>query len=205
MNKKINSVVFLAVSLAVLFRIASYGQERGLPMIFPGVGIGEIKLGEEAGTININWAEKADDISKIKIEDEYEYLLLYRDRGLLFVCDEDVILKRIICKSSALLVKGSGLRVGSTRKEMERSLLKIPVEYLDLAIYAEDKEQFQKKRPLSYRLAVYYDIGIAFTLMDDQITAITVFTPPVDREKKISGIAAVGLSWNELLIVAGVI
>lgn len=196
MNRKIKILVFLTFSLGALARIASYGQERKLPMIYPGVGIGEIKLGEKAKTINENWSEKADDVSKIK--DTNEYLLLYRDRGILFVCNERVKLKRIICKSSALLVKGSGLRVGSTRKEMERSPLKMPDNYLDLAIYAE------KKRSVSYSLAVYYDSGIAFTLKDEKIIAITVFTPPVDSDREISGIAAVGLSWNELLIVSDV-
>ncbi len=196
MNRKIKILFFLTFSLAALARIVSYGQERGLPMIYPGVGIGEIKLGEDAKTIDENWNEKADDTAKI--EDTNEYLLLYRERGILFVCNEEVKLKRIICKSSALPVKGSGLRVGSTRKEMERSLSKMSHKYFDLDIYTEDEEQGKKK----YNLAVYYDSGIAFTLKDEKITAITVFTPPVDRNKKISGIVAVGLSWNELLIVS---
>jgi hypothetical protein len=198
MNKKMKSVVFLAVSLAVLFRIASFGQERGLPMIFPGVGIGEIKLGEEADTINSNWNEKADDISRIKIKDENEYLLLYRDRGLLFVCNKDVKLKRMICISSALLVKGSGLRVGSTRKEMERSLSRFQPKYNELTIYNGEREQIQKIKSATYMIAVYSDLGIAFTLMDNKITSITVFTPG----EEISGIVSVGPSWSELLIVS---
>lgn len=195
MNRKINILVFLMFSLGALARIASCEGERRLLMIYPGVGIGEIKLGEKAKTISENWGgEKADDISKIK--DKNEYLLLYRNRGILFVCNEGVKLKRIICKSSALLVKGSGLRVGSTRKEMIGSLSKMPDEYLGLAIYAESEGS------VSYSLAVYYGSGIAFTLKGEKIIAITVFTPPVDSDRRISGIAAVGLSWNELLIVS---
>jgi len=201
MNKKINIVVLLAFFLVILPQIASYGQEKGLPMIFPGVGIGEIKLGDEAKGINEKWKEKADDASRITIKDTIEYLLLYRDRGLLFVCNEDVKLKRIICISSALLVKGSNLQVGSTRKEMERSLSRFQPKYNKLTIYQGEREQIQKIKSATYMMAVYSDIGIAFTLMDDKITAITVFTP----REEISGIAAVGLSWNELLIVAGVI
>lgn len=199
MNKKTIILLFLITAIVHFWQFAPSEERKILPMIYPGMGLAEIKLGDQANLINKSWSEKADEVTKIALENRTEFLLLYRDRGILFMCDEGAKVQRVVCKSPALLVKGSGLRVGSLRKDIERAYSLDRYDEIKLLIY-DPKNSAPSPSPNS--LIVYYPKGIAFTLKDDKVTAITVFPSQAEADKKIfSAIMSVGLSWNELLYI----
>ncbi len=200
MNTK--TIIFLSVVTVIGFieRIASWQEQKILPMIYPGMGIAEIKLGAPADSAKKYWGEKADEVTKVMIGDKPEFLLLYRDRGILFLCNEKGQVQRIVCKSPALLVKGSGMRVGSSRKEMEKAYPMDKPDEKSLLIYDPKNP---KSRLSAYRLVIFKTKGVAYTMKDNRIVAITVFSTRAMAEKQIfSVVMSVGLSWDELLYLS---
>ncbi|HOI44066.1 MAG TPA: hypothetical protein PLX50_00485 [Candidatus Aminicenantes bacterium] len=183
-----------------------FQEQRILPMIYPGYGIAEMTLGAPADSIRSLWRDrKPNEVNKIETQvfdasgnRITEYLVLYRDRGILLICDDQLTVKRIICKSPSLLVKDSGLRIGNFRGDVEKAYrFESPV---DVGLFDEGKKSISAE----YRLMICYGKGIAFTLVKDRIISITVFQPgkPFTAgdgiPANIAGIMAAGFSWDEL-------
>lgn len=183
-----------------------FQEQRILPMIYPGYGIAEMTLGVPADSIGSPWRNrKPDEVNKIETQvldgkgrRITEYLVLYRDRGILLICDDQLTVKRIICKSPSLMVKDSGLRIGNFRGDVEKAYrFESPV---DAALFDEVKNSISGE----YRLMICYGKGISFTLVKDRIISITVFQPgnPFTAGSgvpaNIAGIMAAGFSWDEL-------
>ena len=124
-------------------------------IIFPGQGVGEIRLGEHYSVIsNSLGKEEPDKVEMVhrtvNNEDKMEYWLNYEDRGLQMILNHDKVLIKIIVKNSGLSVKENGIHVGSSEKLIRK-------------IYGE-KEAFKKIK--GAEALCYPSKGLSFMVSD---------------------------------------
>jgi hypothetical protein len=189
-----------------------------LLVIYPGEGIGEIKLGDSVRRVVELWKEKSDEIKKVeftldKNKKVTEFLLFYKRRGIIFVCEPDQKIKRIIIKNPSFPVKENGLHIGSSTSEIERAYQgtkseknsKKESEKIKALLYGGDNELSAKRvqrqhRSPQYSFSPYSGHGIVFALDDDkkEVIAITIIRPEKELSK-VQGIMGTGIFWEELL------
>ncbi len=171
-----------------------------VPMIHPGRGVADIRLGVHMSNI-INYyleKEKPDYTIKIKRDPDFEYLLFYTSREIIFVCDSKLVVNRIIYRSPSLFLERSFIRVGSTLEHVQRAY-SAQANTFTAKIFREETRDTTS----NYILYLYLRRGLIFTVMDKKVVAITVLKPdefePNENFTEFKGIMGVGSTWKELL------
>lgn len=118
--KIIKTLVITTVSICflILFQENISSQEDNL--IRPGIGVGNLRLGENNEAINKIINRKFDDIKKIGPEDDFEIWLSYKSIGLTLIYNKEKILKRIMVTNKALFVENSRISVGSSIMDLRK-------------------------------------------------------------------------------------
>jgi hypothetical protein len=108
-----------ALTLLIITGTNEAGSDETL--IRPGIGVGEIRLGDSLADVYAKLGQKkADSARKVGKGEMEEIWLSYRAMGLTFAYDRKKTLKKIIVTSKAIPLERVGLRVGSRAAYIER-------------------------------------------------------------------------------------
>ena len=113
------SIALISLCFSLLLQERTFAQESNF--IQPGIGVGNLKLGEDIKKINNKINIKYDEIKKVGQEVNSEMWLSYKKIGLTLVYDyERKTLKKIIVTNKALLVENSKISVGSSITDLRQ-------------------------------------------------------------------------------------
>lgn len=148
-------ITALLATLSLLFcftgrcAVAEAPASQSISVMKPGVGLGNVTLGDSIPEVIIKMnGKKPDDGKTVRIDSTAEYWLTYLDLGITFIFDGRKKLSRIAVKNPAIVVQQNGLRVNSTGIDMERAYGKGELTKLDEV----------------YDQIAYRERGITFTL-----------------------------------------
>jgi hypothetical protein len=156
--------IIVAAVIIVIFAAICQSEERpvnkSIAVMEPGVGIGNIKLGDNLSDVIRKMGKKPSDGKTIRSGRLTEYWLNYTDVGITFIFDSDRKLKRIAVSNPGIVTEQKGIRASSSVRDLER-------------LYGRGETKNINDR---YEQRTYKDKGISFTVSKDsgKIEAITI-------------------------------
>jgi len=119
-NKTYRSIEYLFVLILLIGLSNKSLPAQGNALIVPGEEVGVLKLGNSIGFITQDLGNiEPSTVRKVEDGEIKEMWLSYKDLGLTLIFDYATkTLKRIIVLSPSLLVKGTGIHVGSKESEV---------------------------------------------------------------------------------------
>jgi hypothetical protein len=135
-------------------------QNKSIAVIKPGVGLGNIKIGDPLTDVIKKMGRKPSDGKTVQTGSQTEYWLNYTDMGVTFIFNEKQVLSRIVVTNPGITVQQKGIRVNSSTEDIDK-------------IYG--KGTF-KSLSDKYEQRVYEKEGLNFTINKDlnKIETITI-------------------------------
>ena len=161
---RLSRIIMVAAILPFLAITWCYGGEplenKSIAVIKPGVGLGNIKIGDPLADVIKKIGRKPSEGKKVQTGSQTEYWLSYTDLGVTFIFNEKQVLSRIAVTNPGITVQQKGIRVNS------------PTEDINKIYGLGDSKRLTDK----YEQRVYDKEGLNFTINKDlnKIETITI-------------------------------
>lgn len=118
-SKLLKTLLVMSMLLSCMYTPCfGASQLRKIAVIEPGIGIGDITLGNNLQDVIKKMAIKPSDGKTVRSGNLKEYWLGYTGMGITFIFDEEQKLTRIAVSNPGIIVRQKGVRVNSSIKEL---------------------------------------------------------------------------------------
>lgn len=95
-------------------------ENKSIAVIKPGVGLGNIKIGDPLADVIKKIGRKPSEGKTVKTGTQTEYWLSYTDLGVTFIFNEKQVLSRVVVTNPGITVQQKGIRVNSSTEDIDK-------------------------------------------------------------------------------------